>query len=308
MSKTYFGVDISEHNGVVDWEKVAKNVDFAILRIGWVGNNSNKMDIKFVENYKAAKKAGIKLGAYVYMYSKSTEAAKAGAEWILKQIKGYDFEMPIYCDMEDNTISGLGKNTLTAITDAFNKVIKAAGYEVGIYSSRYWFDSKLNPSVKNYHTWIAHYGLSGTDRYKGSYEMWQNSSDGKVDGVKGRVDTNYLYVDLFTTEKPSAPKPGTTTTAKKKTNAQIAQEVLEGKWGNGEDRKKKLTNAGYDYNAIQKLVNDLVSGPKKKTVTDIAKEVINGKWGNGLIRKQKLKKAGYDYNAVQKEVNRLLKK
>ena len=307
MSKTYFGVDISEHNGTVDWLKLSKKIDFAILRIGWVGNTSNAIDKKFKENYNAAKKAGVKLGAYVYMYSKSAEAAKKGASWVLNQIKGLTFDMPIYCDMEDPTIQGLGKTTLTAITDAFNTVIKNAGYKVGIYSSRWWFDNKLNSSVKKYHTWIAHY-TSGTNKYKGEYEMWQNGSKGRIDGVKGNVDTNYLYEDIFTTKPTTAPttKPSSSS---KKTVAEIAKEVMEGKWGNGDERKKKLKAAGYDYNAVQKEVNKLVSAStsKKKSVTEIAKEVIAGKWGNGATRKAKLEKAGYNYNEVQKEVNRLLK-
>lgn len=306
MSKTYFGIDISEHNGTVDWGKVAKKVDFAILRIGWVGNNNNHtIDKKFIENYKAAKEAGIKLGAYVYMYSKSTQTAKAGAKWVLDKIKGLSFDLPIYCDMEDPSISNLSKTGLTLITNAFNEVIKNAGYKVGVYANKYWFDSKLDKSVRTaHHTWIAHY-TSGIEKYKGEYEMWQNSSKGKVDGVKGNVDTNYLYTDIFT----STPKASTTSsTTKKKTNTEVAKEVLEGKWGNGDERKKKLKAAGYDYNAVQKIVNELIATPKKKSVTEIAKEVIQGKWGNGSVRKTKLKSAGYDYNAVQKEVNRLLKK
>ena len=201
MSKVFFGVDISEHNGMVDWAKVAKKVDFAILRIGWVGNTQNKIDKTFAANYAAAKKAGVKLGAYVYMYSKSADAAKKGAEWVLKQIDGKTFEMPIYCDMEDPTIAGLGKTTLTAITDAFNAAIKKGGYRVGIYANLDWFRNKLNTTVKQYYTWIAHY-TSGTDKYKGEYQMWQNSSKGRVDGVKGNVDTNYLYEDIFNGSKP----------------------------------------------------------------------------------------------------------
>lgn len=214
MSKTYFGVDISEHNGVVDWDKVAKKVDFAILRICWVGNNENKMDITFEKNYAAAKKAGVKLGAYVYMYSKSTTAAEKGANWVLSKIKGKSFELPIYCDMEDPTISSLSKTALTNITKAFNEVIKKGGYDVGVYSSRYWFDNKLDKSVRKYHTWIAHY-TSGVNKYKGEYEMWQNSSKGRVNGVNGNVDTNYLYADIFKKEPkpvtPVAPTPSNPT-------------------------------------------------------------------------------------------------
>lgn len=89
----------------------------------------------------------------------------------------------------------------------------------------------------------------------------------------------------------------------------VAKEVLAGKWGNGDDRKKKLQAAGYDYAAVQAEVNRLAKGGSsaKKSVTAVAKEVLAGKWGNGDARKKKLQAAGYDYNAVQKEVNRLMR-
>ena len=96
----------------------------------------------------------------------------------------------------------------------------------------------------------------------------------------------------------------------KKDVTTVAKEVLAGKWGNGDDRKKKLQAAGYDYSAVQAEVNRLSKGgssSNKKSVTEVAKEVLNGKWGNGDARKKKLQAAGYDYNAVQKEVNRLLR-
>lgn len=282
MSKVYFGVDISEHNGKVDWNKVAKKVDFAILRIGWVGNNSNKMDIRFMENYNAAKKAGVKLGAYVYMYSKSTSAAKAGAGWILKQIKGLSFDLPIYCDMEDETISSLGKTTLTNITIAFNDVIKAAGYKVGTYTSRYWYDTKLDKALKTkYHTWIAHY-TTGINKYKGEYEMWQNSSKGKVDGVSGNVDTNYLYEDLFTTiiAKPT-PKPTTTTsqaTAKvepykvgKTYTLKVDLNVRTGAGTNYRQKKRSELTTDGRKNALKQTYATLKKGTKV-TCNDIIKK------------------------------------
>ena len=98
---------------------------------------------------------------------------------------------------------------------------------------------------------------------------------------------------------------------KKKTISEVAQEVLSGKWGNGEERKKKLTQAGYDYNAVQTEVNRLVKGktsaPKKKSNEEIAKEVIAGKWGNGAARKKKLTDAGYNYSVIQALVNKMCK-
>ena len=110
-------------------------------------------------------------------------------------------------------------------------------------------------------------------------------------------------------EKEEVAKP----IATKKSVTEIAKEVIAGKWGNGTDRKTKLEKAGYNYNEVQKKVNELL-GKKtttttttKKSVTVIAKEVIAGKWGNGAERVKKLTQAGYNYAEVQKKVNQLLK-
>lgn len=89
-----------------------------------------------------------------------------------------------------------------------------------------------------------------------------------------------------------------------KTIEEIADEVIAGKWGAGDTRKQKLADAGYDYRAVQDIVNQKL---KQKAITDVAKEVIDGKWGNGADRKRKLVEAGYDYKAVQDAVNELLK-
>lgn len=116
--------------------------------------------------------------------------------------------------------------------------------------------------------------------------------------VRNTVDWNLFKSQLTTTK-----------IEKKKSNEEIAQEVINGKWGNGQERKDRLAAAGYDYSAIQKMVNALLS-PKVviKSVETVAKEVINGDWGNGQKRKNALTKAGYNYREVQAMVNKLLKK
>ena len=91
----------------------------------------------------------------------------------------------------------------------------------------------------------------------------------------------------------------------KKSIELLAKEVIQGLWGNGEERKKRLTDAKYDYAAVQSKVNELLSS--KKSIDTIAREVIRGDWGNGQERKNRLTKAGYDYVAVQKRVNELFK-
>jgi len=104
-------------------------------------------------------------------------------------------------------------------------------------------------------------------------------------------------------DKPVASDP--VVSEPTKTITQLAREVLKGKWGNGADRKNRLTEAGYNYTEVQKEVNRLCNSSKKSNET-IAKEVIQGKWGNGADRKNRLTKAGYDYNAIQAIVNKLL--
>ena len=90
----------------------------------------------------------------------------------------------------------------------------------------------------------------------------------------------------------------------------LAHEVLAGNWGNGSDRVNRLRAAGYDYDAVQSRVNEILSGtnskPSGKSIDEVAREVIRGDWGNGQDRVNRLRAAGYDYNAVQKRVNELL--
>lgn len=101
---------------------------------------------------------------------------------------------------------------------------------------------------------------------------------------------------------------GAKTTVPSKSIDELAREVIAGKWGNGEDRKNRLTAAGHNYSEIQNRVNELMSkGTTGKNVDQLAREVIQGLWGNGVDRKQRLTAAGYDYNIVQARVNELLK-
>lgn len=101
---------------------------------------------------------------------------------------------------------------------------------------------------------------------------------------------------------------GAKTTVSSKSIDELAREVIQGKWGNGEERKNRLISAGYDYSAVQAKVNELMGGIKStKSVDQLAREVIYGYWGNGQDRKNRLTAAGYDYNIIQARVNELLK-
>ena len=130
-----------------------------------------------------------------------------------------------------------------------------------------------------------------------------------TDGLAYATDPNYISKVISIIEKYNL-----TEWDKREVQPQlkpvdtVAREVIAGQWGNGEDRKARLTQAGYDYNVVQARVNEILSPqPQRKSIDEIANEVIAGKWGNNPERKRRLESAGYDYNAVQKRVNQLMK-
>lgn len=194
------GIDISQHNGKINFDKVKKDVGFIILRVGWIGNKGNHtIDIRFEEYYRECKRLGIPVGAYVYCYANNEEAAENGAKWTLDKLKGKELQLPVYIDMEDSSIKGLGKNKLTNISIAFNNVIEKNGRRTGVYANADWFKNHLHKDILalKYSLWIAHYGLLNKNKYKGIYDILQYTSSGKVNGITGKVDVNEMYKDLI---------------------------------------------------------------------------------------------------------------
>ena len=295
------GIDVSEFQGNIDWNKVkADGVEFAILKLGNMYDaQSNYKDSKFDTNYKNAKAKGIKVGAYIYNYCNTIDTLKKGLEWAIKKLEGKELDLPFYLDIEDKDIQGETKETLTNQCNEFAKYVESKGYNAGVYANVNWLKNELNPNDfdKDISVWVAQYYKEC--QYTGKYDIWQYSSSGKVSGISGNCDMNYLYNEDIIKESSS------TETTDKKSVDELAQEVIDGKWGDGEDRKKRLEAAGYNYNAVQNRVNEMLAKPKK-SVAEVAKDVIAGKYGNGDNRKKKLEAEGYDYDEVQAKVNQLL--
>lgn len=261
-----FGIDVSQHQGEINWDKVKSQIDFAILRLGWIGNKENHiLDTQFERNYSECKRLGIPVGVYVYCYSNCEETAKSGANWVIEKLKGKSLELPVYIDMEDNSIANQGKDILTNICITFNSIIETNGRWAGVYANKNWYDNFLNKDEikRRYTTWIATY-VDAVDKYKGEYDIWQNSSKGRIDGITGYVDTNYMYRDLITEVKGTTKKEEVQTPTKSVN--ELVDEVIAGLWGDGEDRKNRLRNAGYNYETIQSAVNSKLSRPKTTTV------------------------------------------
>ena len=294
------GIDVSEFQGSINWDKVkADGIKFAILKLANIYDyDTNYKDSKFETNYKEAKKRGIKLGAYIYNYCNTVDTLKKGLKWVIGKLAGKKLDLPLYLDMEDKDIQGETKETLTNQCNEFAKYVKSKGYQAGVYANVNWLKNELNPNDfdKDISVWVAQYYKEC--QYTGKYDIWQYASNGKVSGISGNCDMNYLYNEDIIKESGAD-------TSDKKTIDELAQEVIDNKWGNGEARKTALEKAGYDYDAVQDRVNEILSKPKK-SITEVAKDVIAGKYGNGDNRKKKLEAEGYDYDQVQAKVNQLL--
>ncbi len=203
------GIDVSHHNGDIDWETVAENnVDFAIIRAGYRGYTEGKIveDTNYRENIKGAKKAGIPVGVYFYSQATTVEEAKEEASYVLSLIRGYDVSLPVFIDYEyafnkDGMHDGrlfnakLSPSEATDIINAFCDKINKGGHYAGLYAS----SSVLNNDVKasklnsNIYIWVADYNKSV--KYRGNYDLWQYTKTGKCDGIGSKyTDLNYWYI------------------------------------------------------------------------------------------------------------------
>lgn len=251
------GIDVSYHNGVIDWRKVkAAGIQFAIIRCGYGSDLKQQDDKQFKNNVIGCQKNGIPFGVYLYSYATNTSQARSEAEHVIRLVKGLKFDFPVFYDLEDDRIKkSCTRAEIAENTEVFCNTVSKAGYEVGIYANKYWFTNVLTEPIFNtYDRWVAQYADKCT--FTGNYTMWQYSSTGKVNGINGYVDMNYCYKNYVV---------NTT----KKTNTEIAKEVFAGLWGNGTERKKNIEAAGYNYNAIQALVNKLAANSKTTSTTRI---------------------------------------
>lgn len=185
------GIDVSKHQGNIDWSKV--HVDFAIIRAGY-GKELSQKDEQFENNYAGCKKNNIPCGVYWYSYATSVEEAKKEAKVCLEVIKGKTFEFPIFFDLEEKRQFDLGKKACSEMVQAFCDTLENAGYYAGLYCSTYYLTNFVTEAVRNrYAIWVAQYNDKCT--YSGQYGIWQKSSEGKINGINGNVDIDECYID-----------------------------------------------------------------------------------------------------------------
>ena len=214
------GIDVSVHQGKIDWNKVKKaGIKFVIIRAGYGQNN---IDASFKENIKGALAAGLKVGVYWFSYAYTTSMAKKEAEYCLSAVKDYDIKLPIFFDWEYDSMEYAKKHgvictkdLITSMSVAFCNEIKKAGYIAGYYENPDYIANHIyQDKLKGFDFWLAHY----TTKKSMACDIWQYSDKGKVDGINEAVDMNYCYKDYGFTNSNNSTSGNKTKTENNSTN------------------------------------------------------------------------------------------
>lgn len=270
-----YGIDISEHNGNIDLSKYKDQ--FVIIRAGW---GLGHLDKKYRRNVKECERLGIKFGVYWYSYALDDRTAEKEAVSFIDIIKGDNVQLGAWLDMEDadgwKKRNGWAptKRGVSDIVVRFCSKVEEAGFYTGVYLSYSWLQYLDNNTIP-FDRWIAHWGTNDGGMH-GDYKRY--GSIHQYTSIP--LDKDYFY-------KESYPNPGDKTKPVKTTD-ELVKDVLKGKYGTGDERKKKL---GRRYGEVQRRVNEVLR---------LARKAVNGDYGNGAVRKKKL---GKDYAIVQWVIN-----
>ena len=187
-------IDVSEWNGDINFSKVKNaGITCVILRAGY-GKDPNQEDNKFNEYYRQAKAAGLNVGAYWYSYATSVDAAKAEVRNCMKTIRGKEFDLPVFLDVEEYRQAVLPRRTFTDIISTFCDGVKGYGFDVGMYSAKSMLVDSAYPDelASKYLIWMAAPNNSYNE-LPPFVDIHQYSWKGKVDGISEKVDMNYIY-------------------------------------------------------------------------------------------------------------------
>ena len=190
------GIDVSYHDGEIDFTKVKSQVDFVIMRAGYGNKDEDSKEVKFSTYYEDAKKNNIPVGTYWYCYALTPEEALVEAQVFMKRVKGKKFEFPVYYDVEEPSVLATGSENLKNMINTFCGELEKNNYYCGLYSSSYYLKSLISEEIKQkYAIWVAHWGVDKPN-YDGKWGVWQYTSDGHLDGIQSqRVDLDIAIID-----------------------------------------------------------------------------------------------------------------
>lgn len=191
-----YGIDVSECQGAIEWDKVKDSgISFACMRST---KKNGSVDATFERNLDGCMTHGIGYSVYKYAYATTHEQARIEADGVINLLK--DRKMPIWYDLEDKSLPPFGKDAIEGIAMSFIGECKDAGYEVGIYCNKNWYDNYISQYLKDrFSFWIARYGKNTgqlDEKYKPTGRnivAWQYTSKGYVPGITGFVDRDVLY-------------------------------------------------------------------------------------------------------------------
>ena len=236
-------IDVSYHQGKIDWSVVKKQVDGVIIRCGYGSDYTSQDDKRFKENIEACIKYNIPFGVYLYSYAKTVNAAKSEANHVLRLLEPYKDKLsyPVYLDLEeDGTEAGAVERAIV-----FGDIIEKAGYWCGVYANQYWWNTYLKDGLDRFTKWVARYSSIPPSGISGTYDIWQYSSMGQVPGIKGYVDMNICYRDFPIEIRGKKPK---------KSLWEVMKEVIMG----CPECKGKLKDAEYSEEEVQQKVDELL--------------------------------------------------
>ncbi|MCD7808589.1 MAG: glycoside hydrolase family 25 protein [Erysipelotrichaceae bacterium] len=188
------GIDVSQYQGDIDWEKVKNHIDYAILRCGYGQDILAQDDPTFKRNADECTRLNIPFGVYLYSYATDEKSALSEARHILRLVAGYQLDYPVYLDLEDPRIGRLTNEQIERNCRAWVDEMEKNNYYSGFYASYYWWTSKLTGALfSKYTKWVARYADElGTQ----GYQMWQYTDNGFVEGINAPVDRDICYVDF----------------------------------------------------------------------------------------------------------------
>lgn len=191
------GIDVSHHQGEINFEAIKDKVDFIIIRLGYGIDKVEYDDRYFRRNVDECIRLNIPFGVYLYSYATNKEEAISEANHTLRLIKDLKFEYPVFYDVEDKAQEKLPKETLIDIVDTYCSIIESNNYYVGIYANLYFLTNLLNDSrLDRYDKWLAQWASKPT--YDKPYGMWQYTSKLEIEGINGYVDGDIAYLDYPT--------------------------------------------------------------------------------------------------------------
>ena len=302
MSYKTIGIDVSEHQGRINWEKVREHIDFAIIRLGY---GQNTLDAQAKHNISECNRLGIPYGVYWFSYAYNVERAKNEARNALKRLEelGGKLDYPFWFDWEYDSRNHAAKlgytisnQLLRDMATAFCTIIEEAGHYAGIYANYDYVHNHYGEKIfQRFDLWYAYLDTE-SDR---AVNLHQFAWDYRVDGINANVDVNWCVADY-----PAIIAGMHTDNDIKKSVDELALEVLEDKHGRGEDRVKSL---GDMYWPVQNRVNEILAERHEAEVTKVAWEVIRGDYDVDPVRSRLLIAKGYDPEEIQDRVNELLK-